>query len=159
MSKQGKTLAERLAEARADSPINSMTHAQAAHQVTNAAKKGVPTGKVTKGAFKEGNEAWNKDKSGSWGKTRKNRAAEMSEEDRRRYFGVKEEHNPETIEKMSLSASKRWSKHRRPKGVADGVEYENFLVCAEKLGIHKDTVTYRCKTNSKSWEGWYFKDE
>jgi hypothetical protein len=157
MSNQNKTLAEKLAEARAESPLKDMTHAQAAHQVVNAAKKGVPTGKVTKGAFKEGNDAWNKGKSGkgSWGKTRKERAEQMTEEERRAYFGTVEQHTEETKEQMSASASARWAKTMK-RVMAEGVEYENHYAAAEALGIHKDTIIYRIKNKSAKWNGWYY---
>jgi hypothetical protein len=109
MSNQNKTLAERLAEARAESPLKDMTAQQAAVRATNELKRGVPTNKVTKGAFKEGNVPHNKGKSGNWGETRKERAEQMSEEERRAYFGYHEHHTEETKQKQAEKATERWS--------------------------------------------------
>ena len=157
-----KSLKELMAEARQGSPLNKMSNQQAAVQATNVLKKGVPTNKATKGVFKKGNDPWNKGKEvgkESWGKTRKERAKNMSTEERKKYFGTVDQHTEKTKQQMSNSATKRWAKHKRPKVIADGIEYENFIVCAEKLGIHKDTVSYRCKAKSVTWQEWYFKDE
>lgn len=153
-----KSLKQLMAEAKQGSPLNKMSTQQAAVQTTNVLKKGVPTNKVTKGVFKKGNVPHNRGKSGTWGDTRKERASQMTEEKRKEYFGIIEKHTENTKAQMSDSAKQRWAKHYRPKVVADGIEYENFIVCAEQLGIHKDTVTYRCKAKSKTWEGWYFKE-
>ena len=153
-----KTLQQLLDEAKKDSPLNKMTPAQAAHQVTNAAKKGVPTGKVTKGAFKEGQEAWNKGKAvgkDKWGKTRKERAAEMSEEERRAYFGTVEQHTEKTKEQMSESASARWAKQMK-RVMANDIEYANIYEASSALGVHKDTVVYRIKNKGANWQHWYF---
>jgi hypothetical protein len=156
-----KSLQELLDEAKRDSPLNDMTPAQAAHRVTNALKVGVPTGKVTKGAFKEGQDAWNKGKAvgkDKWGRTRKERAAEMSEEERRAYFGTVEQHTEKTKEQMSESASARWAKQMK-RVMADGVEYANIYEASEALGIHKDTVVYRIKAKGANWTHWFFIEE
>lgn len=153
-----KTLQERLEEARASSPVKDLTTHQQAIRVSNSLKKGVATGKVTKGAFKEGQVAWNKDKAvgkDTWGKTRKERAAEMSEEERRAYFGVVEQHTEKTKEQMSESASARWAKQMK-RVMADGIEYANIYEAAEALGIHKDTVVYRIKAKGANWAQWFF---
>jgi hypothetical protein len=161
MSNQNKTLAERLAEARADSPLNDMTVHQAAVRASNELKRGVPTNVVSKGAFKEGNKAWNKGKNigtETWGKTRKERAEQMSEEERRAYFGYHEHHTKETKKQMSNSAKNRWAKTMK-RVMAEGVEYDNHYAAAEALGIHKDTIIYRIKNKSAKWEGWYYINE
>jgi len=77
----------------------------------------------------------------------------------KQYFGYIEQHSKKTKKQMSKSATKRWAEHKRPMVIADGIEYDNFLICAEKLGLHKDTVSYRCKSNTKTWENWYFKNK
>ena len=102
-----KTLQERLAEAKKDSPLNNMSPSTAAHIVTNTAKKGIPTNKVTKGVFKEGQEPWNKGKSigkETWGKTRSERAKTMTKEERRAYFGTVEKHTEKTKEQIGVYA-------------------------------------------------------
>lgn len=154
-----KSLTEKLAQAKATSPLNDLTTHQAALRASNALKKGTETGKVTKGAFKDGNEAWNKGKSGktSWGKTRREKAKEMSEEERRAYFGYHETHTEETKEQMSESAKQRWAKNMK-KVMADGIVYENHYTAAEALGIHKDTVIYRIKAKGNNWNNWYYID-
>ena len=154
-----KSLQEKLAAAKANSPLNNLTTHQAALRASNALKKGTETGKVTKGAFKEGNEAWNKGKSGktSWGKTRKEKAKEMTEEERRAYFGYHENHTEETKEQMSESAKKRWANTMK-KVSADGVVYENHYAASEALGIHKDTIIYRIKAKGDKWAEWYYID-
>lgn len=153
-----KSLQERLNEAKKDAPLNDMTPAQAAHRVTNALKAGVPTGKVTKGAFVEGQDPWNKGKSigkDKWGKTRKERAKEMTEEERKAYFGTIEQHTEKTKEQMSESASARWAKQMK-RVMAEGVEYSNIYEASSMLGLHKDTIVYRIKSPNKNWENWYF---
>lgn len=162
MSKN-KTLQELLEEAKKDSPINKMTRQQAAIHASNIAhKKGIPTNLGgNKGSYKSGGKAWNKGKNigkESWGKTRRERAKTLSPEEHKAYFGTVENHTEKTKKQMSDSASKRWANLKRPKVIADGIEYENFIVCAEKLQVHKDTVSYRCKSKSKTWEGWFFED-
>jgi len=82
----------------------------------------------------------------------------MTADERKEYFGTVENHTEKTKKQMSDSASKRWANIKRPKVIADGIEYENFIVCAEKLQVHKDTVSYRCKSKSKTWEGWFFEN-
>jgi len=156
-----KTLQERLEEARNASPINELTPHQAAVRVSNTLKKGVSTGKVTKGAFKEGQEAWNKGKEvgkDKWGKTRKERAKEMSEEERRAYFGTVDQHTEKTKEQMSKSASTRWAKQMK-KVMADGVVYANIYEASSSLGVHKDTIVYRIKAKGANWQQWYFIEE
>jgi hypothetical protein len=153
-----KSLQDRLNEAKKHSPLNDMTPAQAAHRVTNALKSGIPTGKVTKGAFKEGQKAWNKGKEvgkDKWGKTRKERAKEMSEEERRAYFGIIEHHSEKTKEQMSESASARWAKKMK-RVMADGIEYANIYEASSALGVHKDTIVYRIKARGANWQQWYF---
>lgn len=153
-----KTLQERLEEARASSPVKDLTTHQQALRVSNSLKKDVPTGKVTKGAFKEGQDAWNKGKAvgkDKWGKTRKERAAEMSEEERKAYFGVIEKHTEETKKQMSKSASARWAKQMK-RVMADGVEYASIYEASKALGVHKDTILYRIKAKAANWAHWYF---
>jgi DNA-directed RNA polymerase len=153
-----KTLQERLEEARNASPVNELTPHQAALRVSNSLKKGISTGKVTKGAFKEGQEAWNKGKEigkDTWGKTRKERAKEMSEEERRAYFGTVEQHTEKTKEQMSESASARWAKQMR-RVMADGIEYANIYEASSALGVHKDTIVYRINAKGANWHQWYF---
>lgn len=156
-----KSLQELMAEASVGSPLKKMSRHQASLQVVNQLKKGVPTDKVTKGAFKKGHKSWNKGMQGNtpWAKTRKERGEILKATDpdaHKKYFGTIEQHSQKTIDQMKDSATRRWANHKRPKVIADGVEYKNFLVCAETLGIHKDTVSYRCKSKSASWKGWYF---
>ena len=150
-----KSLQQRLEEAKAASPAKNMTAAQIAHQVTNAAKKGVPTGKATKGSFNAGNKAWNKGKTGTRGKTRSERGAQMSEQERRKYFGAIEQHTEETKQQMKNSAKQRWAKSMKPVW-ADGIRYENHYVAGEALNIHKDTVVYRIRAKGEHWKGWYY---
>lgn len=150
---QTKSLQQRLDEAKKNSPLNDLSPHQAAVRVSNTLKKDVPTGKVTKGAFKPGQEAWNKglevgkDK---WGKTRKQRAAEMSEQQRRAYFGTKDQHTTETKQQMSASASARWAKQMRAV-MALGKKYASIYEAGEALGVHKDTISYRIKTKPKEY--------
>ena len=156
-----KSLQELMAEASVGSPLRKMSRQQAAVNVVNQLKKGVPTNIATKGVFKKGHDTWNKGISGknSWAKTRKERGEILKATDpeaHKKYFGTIEQHSEKTKKQMGESATKRWANHNRPKVIADGVEYTNFLVCAEKLGIHKDSVTYRCKSKSATWQGWYF---
>jgi hypothetical protein len=153
-----KTLQERLEEAKNASPIKDLTPHQAAIRVSNTLRKGTETGVVTKGAFKEGQEAWNKGKAvgkDKWGKTRKERAAEMSEAERRAYFGTVEQHTEKTKEQMSESASARWAKQMK-RVMADGVEYANIYEASSALNVHKDTIVYRIKAKGANWAQWFF---
>jgi len=148
-----KTLQQQLEEAKQNSPLNDLTPHQAAVRVSNTLKKDVPTGKVTKGSFKKGQEAWNKGLEvgqDTWGKTRKEKAKEMTEEQRREYFGVKDQHSKKTKEQMSASASLRWAKQMKPV-MALGIKYESIYAAGLALGIHKDTVSYRIRTKPKEY--------
>jgi hypothetical protein len=148
-----KTLQQRLEEAKQNSPLNDLTPHQAAVRVSNSLKKDVPTGKVTKGAFKSGQEAWNKGLEvgkDTWGKTRKEKAKEMSEEEKRAYFGVKDQHSKKTKKKMSASATERWAKQMKPV-MCEGKKYASIYAAGEALCIHKDTVSYRIKTRPKEY--------
>lgn len=153
-----KSLQQRLEAAKAASPAQNLTPGQISHQVTNAAKKGVPTGVVTEGSFKEGNQPWNQGKTGTWGKTRTERGKLMTEEERKEYFGIIEQHTEKTIKQMKSSATKRWARTMRPV-MADGCKYENHYAAGEAMGIHKDTVIYRIRATSDRWRNWYYAGE
>lgn len=150
---QTKSLQELLNEAKQNSPLRDMTPGTAAHIVTGKLKKGIPTGKVTKGAFKSGHDTWNKGLEvgkDTWGKTRKEKAKQMSEQERRAYFGTKDQHTKETKKQMSASASERWAKQMQ-QVMALGVKYQSIYAAGLALGIHKDTVSYRIKTKPKDY--------
>lgn len=150
-----KSLQQRLEEARAASPARHMTPGQQAHQVINAAKKGVPTGKVTKGAFKPGHTGWATGRFGdqaTWGKTRKQRGEELRATDPekfKQYFGYKENHTEETIAQMEISATNRWkdpeerlAQSRRLKGIPKPkitCEYCGRAMSAPNLKRHGHT--------------------
>lgn len=141
------------------SGITELTLQQTALKVSNATKKGVPLD----------NDAWNKGKKmpgknanygkdGSrWAKTRKQRASTMTEDQRRKYYGIKDEHSEQTKQKMSESASLRWRRSMRKVHTDDGV-FDNIMTCAEHYGIHKDTVVYRIKATSPTYQGWHYED-
>jgi hypothetical protein len=157
MSNQNKTLAERLEDAKANSPLNNLTTQQAALKANNELKRGVSTGNVTKGVFKKGNEAWNKGIEGkeTWGKTRSERAKTMSPEEHKAYFGTVENHTEETKLKMSESHKVLWAK-RMKRVIAAGVEYKSIYEAAGALGVHKDTIVYRIKAKSPKWADWNY---
>ena len=158
MSESKKSLQELMEEARKGSPLNKLTHQQASLKANNSLKQGVPTNKVTKGVFKKGNVPWStgiKGKNTPWAQTRKERAKDMTEEERKKYFGYIENHTEKTKEQMSESAKQRWAKTMK-RVMADGVEYNNHNDASEKLGVHKDTVIYRIKNKSERWNGWYY---
>lgn len=71
-------------------------------------------------------------------------------EEYRKLFGVKEKHSNKTKKIMSQKALERWEKSRKQVS-ALGKIYTSIYEAAEKLGVHKDTITYRIKTKPKDY--------
>lgn len=149
---RNKTLQQLIEDAKKDSPLVKLTGQQAALKVSNNLKKGVPIGVKTKGAFIQGHIPWNKGRTddNKWGKTRKERAAEMSEEERRAYFGVNPQHSLQTRELQSESARARWAKTHRRVQTDQGI-FESIYKAGEALGCHPDTIRYRIKKGRYSY--------
>jgi hypothetical protein len=146
MLENKKTLHELMAEASVGSPLKKLSKQQAAVHVVNQLKKGVPTGKVTTGAFKKDHETWNAGMRGDtpWAQTRKAKGKVLKKTDPeayKKYFGVKEAHAPSTKKKMSKTATERWSNDKAR------LEHSKRL-----KGIKKETATCKfCgKTMSKA---------
>jgi len=153
-----KSLQQRLEEARATSPLNDLTHQQAAIRASNAARKGTP-GVEPWNKNKTVGYTWNKGIEGkeSWGKTRKERGKLMTQDERKAYFGTVN-HSDKTKKQMTESAKNRWAKSMK-RVYADGVEYDNHYQASEALDVHKDTILWRCKNKAEKWQNWYYIDD
>lgn len=66
--------------------------------------------------------------------------------DYRKLFGVKDQHDKQTKEKMSKSACDRWAKTMKKVSALDKI-YANIYEAAEALKVHKDTIVYRIKSH------------
>lgn len=121
-------------------------------------KKGVKTGKITRGAFKKGNTPWNKGvQCSKGGNTRRQMSKYMTDAERRVYFGQIEQHTDETRQQMSESAQMRWQtdpKRRRP--VCAGVAYNSMAEAAQALEMRQDTIAYRCNSKSARFQDWSY---
>lgn len=145
---------------KAESPIQGRTRQSIAIAISNVANKSGQT--MDRPAWNKGkkfrsedNPNYQRDGKELWGKTRRERGEAMTEQERLRYFGYKERHDPETIEQMRESARKRWAKTMRKVHTEDGV-FDNYNQCAEHYQVHKDTVVYRIKSNSERYKEWYY---
>lgn len=67
----------------------------------------------------------------------------------RKFCGVKDKHDSDTIEKMKAKAKARWA--NKKKVSCQGVIYDSIYAAGEALGIHKDTVSYRIKHKPKEY--------
>ena len=135
----------------------------------NNFKRMIEEGRICKPRYKEDNANWKGGVSGTntcpqCGKEKRfysKRCADCNNNDRagekNNFYG--KTHSQESIDKRRKTME-GWKNIKCRKPVyAEGVVYESNTFAAKQLGLAQGTITFRCKSNSDRWKGWYYLDE